>query len=84
MASEEDPPSGGAGPDKDRASTGKHSAAGPEKPTYPWETPDPGEPAKDASFEDEPVKDRLLAGLIAANEPRFAEQWQNSPEGFRR
>jgi hypothetical protein len=68
VASEEDPPSGGAGPDKDRASTGKHSAAGPEKPvypwetpTYPWETPDPGEPAKDASFEDEPVKDEPKA-----------------------
>ena len=34
--------------------------------------------------EDDAGKDRLLAGLIAANEPRFAEQWRNSPEGFRR
>jgi transcriptional regulator len=34
--------------------------------------------------EDDAGKDRLLAGLIEANEPRFAEQWQNSPDGFRR
>jgi transcriptional regulator len=34
--------------------------------------------------EDDAGKDRLLAGLIQANEPRFAEQWQNSPDGFRR
>jgi transcriptional regulator len=34
--------------------------------------------------EDEAGKDALLAGLIAANEPAFAEQWRNSPDGFRR
>lgn len=34
--------------------------------------------------EDEAGKDTLLAGLIDANEPAFAEQWRSSPEGFRR
>jgi transcriptional regulator len=32
--------------------------------------------------EDEAGKDALLAGLIAANEPAFAEQWRPCPEGF--
>ena len=34
--------------------------------------------------EDDAGKDALLAGLIEANEPAFAEQWRNSPDGFRR
>ena len=34
--------------------------------------------------EDEAGKDALLAGLIASNEPAFAEQWRSSPAGFRR
>jgi transcriptional regulator len=34
--------------------------------------------------EDEAGKDALLAGLIAANEPGFAERWNAMPEGFRR
>jgi transcriptional regulator len=34
--------------------------------------------------EDDAGKDALLAGLIAANEPAFAEQWRSSPAGFRR
>jgi transcriptional regulator len=34
--------------------------------------------------EDDAGKDALLAGLIQANEPAFAEQWRNSPDGFRR
>jgi transcriptional regulator len=29
-------------------------------------------------------KDALLAGLIQANEPAYAEQWRNLPDGFRR
>ena len=34
--------------------------------------------------EDEAGKDALLAGLIQANEPAFAEQWRSMPDGFRR
>jgi transcriptional regulator len=34
--------------------------------------------------EDEPGKDVLLKGLIAQNEPPYAEQWRNLPDGFRR
>ncbi len=34
--------------------------------------------------EDEPGKEALLKGLIAQNEPAYAEQWHNLPEGFRR
>ncbi|MGA2168004.1 MAG: FMN-binding negative transcriptional regulator [Terracidiphilus sp.] len=34
--------------------------------------------------EGEAGKDALLAGLIQANEPAFAEQWRTTPEGFRR
>jgi transcriptional regulator len=34
--------------------------------------------------EDEPGKDALLAGLIDAHEPAFAEKWRRMPEGFRR
>jgi transcriptional regulator len=34
--------------------------------------------------EDEPGKDALLAGLIQANEPAFAEKWRTMPDGFRR
>ncbi|MGA2653798.1 MAG: FMN-binding negative transcriptional regulator [Terracidiphilus sp.] len=34
--------------------------------------------------EDEAGKDVLLAGLIQANEPTFAEQWRSMPGGFRR
>jgi transcriptional regulator len=34
--------------------------------------------------EDDPGKDALLAGLIQANEPAFAEQWRRMPDGFRR
>jgi len=34
--------------------------------------------------EDEAGKDALLAGLIRANEPGFAERWNGMPEGFRR
>jgi transcriptional regulator len=35
-------------------------------------------------IEDEPDKDALLAGLIATNEPAYATQWRQMPEGFRR
>ena len=35
-------------------------------------------------IEDDPGKDALLAGLIQANEPAYAEQWRNMPDGFRR
>jgi len=35
-------------------------------------------------IEDETAKDALLAGLIQANEPAYAEQWRNLPDGFRR
>jgi transcriptional regulator len=35
-------------------------------------------------IEDEPGKDALLAGLIAANEPAYATKWHQMPEGFRR
>lgn len=34
--------------------------------------------------EDEAGKSALLAGLIHANEPSFAEQWNAMPDGFRR
>ena len=34
--------------------------------------------------EDDPGKQALLAGLIQANEPAFAEQWNAMPAGFRR
>ena len=34
--------------------------------------------------EDEARKETLLAGLIEANEPAFAEQWNAMPDGFRR
>jgi len=34
--------------------------------------------------EDEAGKETLLKGLIQANEPAFAEQWNEMPEGFRR
>jgi transcriptional regulator len=34
--------------------------------------------------EDDAGKDVLLAGLIQANEPSFAEQWRSMPDGFRR
>lgn len=34
--------------------------------------------------DDEPGKEALLKGLIAQNEPAYAEQWRNLPEGFRR
>ena len=34
--------------------------------------------------DDEPGKDALLKGLIAQNEPAYAEQWRELPEGFRR
>ncbi|MGD0890798.1 MAG: FMN-binding negative transcriptional regulator [Terracidiphilus sp.] len=34
--------------------------------------------------EDDPGKDELLAGLIQANEPAFAEKWHAMPENFRR
>ncbi len=34
--------------------------------------------------EDEAGKEALLAGLIQANEPAYAEQWRAMPDGFRR
>jgi transcriptional regulator len=34
--------------------------------------------------EDNPGKEALLAGLIQANEPAFAEKWHGLPDGFRR
>jgi transcriptional regulator len=34
--------------------------------------------------EDETEKDRLLAGLIDAHEPAYADKWRAMPEGFRR
>ena len=34
--------------------------------------------------EDEAGKEALLAGLIQANEPAFAEKWRIMPDGFRR
>jgi transcriptional regulator len=34
--------------------------------------------------EDEPGKAALLAGLIQANDPAYAERWQAMPDGFRR
>jgi transcriptional regulator len=34
--------------------------------------------------EDDPGKDSLLAGLIEANEPAFAEKWRAMPDNFRR
>jgi transcriptional regulator len=35
-------------------------------------------------IEDEAAKDALLAGLIEANEPTYAERWSRLPDGFRR
>ncbi len=35
-------------------------------------------------IEDESAKDSLLTGLIQNNEPAYAEQWRNLPDGFRR
>ncbi|MGC1463364.1 MAG: FMN-binding negative transcriptional regulator [Terracidiphilus sp.] len=35
-------------------------------------------------IEDELSKDTLLAGLIDAHEPAYAEKWRAMPEGFRR
>jgi transcriptional regulator len=35
-------------------------------------------------IEDEAGKAALLAGLIQANEPAYAEQWRSMPDGFRR
>lgn len=34
--------------------------------------------------EDEAGKSALLAGLIQANEPEYADQWRTMPDGFRR
>ena len=34
--------------------------------------------------EDNAGKEALLAGLIQANEPAYAEHWRNLPDGFRR
>jgi transcriptional regulator len=34
--------------------------------------------------EDNPGKEALLAGLIQANDPAFADRWHNLPDGFRR
>jgi transcriptional regulator len=34
--------------------------------------------------EDDPGKEALLAGLIQANEPAFAEKWSAMPDNFRR
>lgn len=35
-------------------------------------------------IEDDPGKEALLEGLIAANEPAYAERWRNLSAGFRR
>jgi transcriptional regulator len=35
-------------------------------------------------IEDDDAKDALLAGLIRANEPAYADQWRSLPDGFRR
>jgi transcriptional regulator len=35
-------------------------------------------------IENDAGKDTLLAGLIQANEPAYAEQWRKLPDGFRR
>ena len=35
-------------------------------------------------IEDDDSKQALLAGLIQANEPGFAEQWRSLPDGYRR
>ncbi|HZP04736.1 MAG TPA: FMN-binding negative transcriptional regulator [Terracidiphilus sp.] len=37
-----------------------------------------------ALVEDDAGKDALLAGLIAAHEPAYAEKWRAMPEGYRR
>ena len=34
--------------------------------------------------EDDAGKETLLAGLMAANEPAYADRWREMPEGFRR
>jgi transcriptional regulator len=35
-------------------------------------------------IEDEAGKEALLAGLIAANDPSYADQWRSLPDGYRR
>jgi transcriptional regulator len=35
-------------------------------------------------IEDDASKEELLAGLIQANEPGYADQWRSLPEGYRR
>ena len=35
-------------------------------------------------IEDDASKEDLLAGLILANEPAYADQWRSLPEGYRR
>ncbi len=35
-------------------------------------------------IEDDASKDLVLAGLIEANEPAYADQWRSLPDGFRR
>jgi len=35
-------------------------------------------------IEDDAAKEALLAGLIEANEPAYADQWRALPDGFRR
>lgn len=35
-------------------------------------------------IEDDEGKERLLAGLIEANEPAYGEQWRSMPDGYRR
>jgi transcriptional regulator len=35
-------------------------------------------------IEDDAGKEALLAGLIDANDPAYAEKWRNLPDGFRR
>jgi transcriptional regulator len=35
-------------------------------------------------IEDPAGKEELLAGLIAINEPRYAEQWRGFPDGYKR
>jgi transcriptional regulator len=35
-------------------------------------------------IEDDAGKDALLAGLIQANDPAYADQWRKLPDGFRR
>lgn len=35
-------------------------------------------------IEDDAAKEALLAGLIRANDPAYAEQWRSLPDGYRR